>query len=134
MRKKLVVSSKTQRGAPAEETNTVEATEQIEKLKKLIKKQQANGEKEQPIAIVKSKSLVRGKAKSERGGSANIAKNENSASVVEDAINASVSVRDLKAASPKKKGMAKCTSVSQASTANSSMGRTQSKWLTSLTR
>ena len=77
--------------------------------------------------------MVRGKAKSERGGSANIAKNENS-SVVEDAINASVSVRDLKAASPKKKSMMKSTSVSQASTTNSSMGRTQSKWLTSLTR
>jgi hypothetical protein len=37
MRKKLVVSSKTQRGASEE---TLEATtEQIEKLKKLIKKQ-----------------------------------------------------------------------------------------------
>jgi hypothetical protein len=40
MRKKLVVSSKTQRGASTEDTNTLEATtEQIEKLKKLIKKQ-----------------------------------------------------------------------------------------------
>jgi hypothetical protein len=38
MRKKLVVSSKTQRGGATEET--LEATtEQIEKLKKLIKKQ-----------------------------------------------------------------------------------------------
>ena len=38
MRKKLVVSSKTQRGGASEET--LEATtEQIEKLKKLIKKQ-----------------------------------------------------------------------------------------------
>jgi hypothetical protein len=40
MRKKVVVSSKTQRGAGSEESNTLEATtEQIEKLKKLIKKQ-----------------------------------------------------------------------------------------------
>lgn len=41
MRKKVVVSSKTQRAAGgAEESNTLEATtEQIEKLKKLIKKQ-----------------------------------------------------------------------------------------------
>jgi hypothetical protein len=43
---------------------------------------------------------------------------------VEEAINASVSVRDLKAQSPKKKALNKVSSVSQASTANSSMGRT----------
>lgn len=83
----------------------------LDKLKKLVKRQSD----EPPTAIVKSKSLVRGR-KSDRGGSATAAAVKKSVEVDEN-----VELEPRKE-SPKKKSMK--SSVSQASTSHSSMGRT----------
>lgn len=86
-------------------------SETLDKLKKLVKRQSD----EPPTAIVKSKSLVRGR-KSDRGGSATAAVLKKSAEVDENVE------LDSRIESPKKKSMKSC--VSQASTSHSSMGRT----------
>jgi hypothetical protein len=87
-------------------------SETLDKLKKLVKRQSD----EPPTAIVKSKSQVRGR-KSDRGGSATAA-----ASVKKPAeVDENVELEPRKE-SPKKKSMK--SSVSQASTSHSSMGRT----------
>ena len=86
-------------------------SETLDKLKKLVKRQSD----EPPTAIVKSKSQVRGR-KSDRGGSATAAAVKKSAEVDEN-----VELEPRKE-SPKKKSMK--SSVSQASTSHSSMGRT----------
>lgn len=82
------------------------ASETLEKLKKLVKKQ---GD-EPPTAIVKSKSLVRGR----KTGSASAAQKRTEQDEQVDL--------QLRKESPKKKSMK--SSVSQASTSHSSMGRT----------
>ena len=97
-------------------------SETLDKLKKLVKRQSD----EPPTAIVKSKSQVRGR-KSDRGGSATAAAVKKSAEVDEN-----VELEPRIKESPKKKSMK--SSVSQASTSHSSMGRTQSKWMVSLTK
>jgi hypothetical protein len=83
----------------------------LDKLKKLVKRQSD----EPPTAIVKCKSLVRGR-KSDRGGSATAAAVKKYADVDENVE------LETRKESPKKKSMK--STVSQASTSHSSMGRT----------